>query len=35
MQQPNLDMLNPTLDDFLNKLSEPMDSKPPSNLATY
>lgn len=27
VQQPNLDMLNPMLDDFLNKLSEPMDGE--------
>lgn len=25
VQQPNLDMLNPMMDDFLNKLSEPME----------
>ena len=27
VQQPNLDVLNPTLEDFFNKLSEPMESK--------
>lgn len=27
VQQPNLDMLNPMMDDFLNKISEPVDSK--------
>ena len=25
VQQPNLDMLNPMMDDFLNRLSEPME----------
>jgi hypothetical protein len=25
VQQPNLDMLNPMMDDFLNKISEPME----------